>query len=177
MVMIVVIMIVVMIMVVVVMVVMVVRRLAEVRLERRLDLRHLDPEARESLFQLGDVEDAHEPLAELRRDMAVAQDVAHDRRFAGRRTVYMEELLRLGDDLVDLPVVGGGKVAAPQRLALGKLARGIGQRELALHLELVGGARGLQFRDEASHAFSTARARRRSASSRRSLEAAKHQRT
>src|SRR5690242_908608 len=99
-------MVVIMIMVVIVMVVVVVmmmRRLAEVGLERRLDLRHLDAEARESLFQLGNVQDTDESLADLGGDVAIAQDVPHDRRLAGCRALYMEELLRLGDDLVHLP--------------------------------------------------------------------------
>src|SRR6185295_11489946 len=74
--------------------------------------------------------------------------------------------------------------AVPQRLALRQLAPGVGQRELALHLELVGGARGLQLGDEPRHAPSSARperatplARRCTPSASRSCEAAKHQRT
>src|SRR5262249_7200689 len=119
----------------------------------------------------------HEPLADLGRDMAVAQDVPHDRRFARRRTLYMEELLRLGDDLVDVPVVASGKVATPQRLPLGKLANRVGKRELALDLELVGRARGLQLRDETGHMPSSPPAKRGLPSVSRSCEAAKHQRT
>ena len=60
-------------MVMIVIVVMMMVRLAEVRLERRFDLRHLDPKAREGLLELRDVDDAHEPLADLGRDVAVAQ--------------------------------------------------------------------------------------------------------
>src|ERR1041384_2397448 len=54
-------------MVMIVVVMMVVRSLSQVGLERRLDPRHLDAEAREGLFQLWDVEDAHEPLPDLGR--------------------------------------------------------------------------------------------------------------
>src|SRR6476646_722483 len=85
----------VMIVVVRVVVVMMVVRLAQVRLERRLDLRHLDPEAREGRLELRHVDDAHEPLADLGRDMPVAQDVADDRRLARRRALYMKELFGL----------------------------------------------------------------------------------
>src|SRR5678816_3185726 len=90
--MIVVIMIVAVVMIVVVMViaVMMVVRLTQVGLERRLDLRHLDPEAGKRLLELRHVDDAHEPLADLGRDVAVAQDVADDRRLARRRALYME---------------------------------------------------------------------------------------
>src|SRR4051812_27185088 len=167
----------VMVMVVMVVVVMMVVRLAEVRFERRLDLRHLDPEAREGLLELRHVNDAHEPLADLGRDVPVAQDVADDRRLPRRRALYMKELFGLRDDLVDMTVVAGGEVAVPQRLPLGKLAAYVGQRELAFDLELVGGARGLQLRDEPGHGLSSARARRCAASASRSCEAAKHQRT
>src|ERR1044072_8200509 len=64
-----------MIMVMIVVVMRVGRSLSQVGLERPLDPRHLDAEAREGRFQLGDVEDAHEPLPDLGRDVAVAQDV------------------------------------------------------------------------------------------------------
>src|SRR5678816_473392 len=121
-----VIMIVVVIMIVTMVVMMMVRLPAQVRLERRLDLRHLHPEARERLLELRNMDDAHEPLADLGRDVPVAQDVADDRRLARRRALYMEELFRLRHDLVDLAVVASGEVAVPQRLALRKLARGVG---------------------------------------------------
>src|SRR5512138_1497942 len=170
-------MIMVVVMIVVVVVVMMVMRLAKVRLERRLDLRHLDSQAREGLLELRHVDDAHEAFADLGRDVPIAQDVADDRRLARRRALYMKELFGLRDDLVDMAVVAGGEVAVPQRLALGKLAGGVGQRELALDLELVGGARGLQLGNEPRHALSSARPRRRVASASRSCEAAKHQRT
>src|SRR3954468_10787789 len=173
---------VIMIVAMIVIVVMVVR-LAEVRFERRLDLRHLDPETREGLLELRHMDDAHEPLADLGRQVPVAQNVADDRRLARRRALDMKQLFGLRDDLVDVAVVAGGKVAVPQRLALGKLAAYVRKRELAFDLELVGGARGLQLRDEPRHAFSSARperaipsARRRTPSASRSWEAAKHQR-
>src|SRR4051812_3640415 len=173
---------VIMIVAMIVIVVMVVP-LAEVRLERRLDLRDFDAEARKGLLELRHEDDAHEPLADLGRDVPVTQDVAYDRRLARRRAVYMKELFGLRDDLVDVAVVAGGEVAVSQRLALGKLASRVGQRELLLDLELVGGARGLQLRDEPGHALSSARperaipsARRRTPSASRSCEAAKHQR-
>src|SRR3954469_15885584 len=176
--MIVMIMVVAMVMIVVVVVMMVmVMRLAEVRLERRLDLRDFDAEARKGLLELRHEDDAHEPLADLGRDVPVTQNVADDRRLARRRAVYMKELFGLRDDLVDVAVVAGGEVAVSQRLALGKLASRVGQRELLLALELVGGARRFELGDEPHHAFSSARARRSAASANRSCEAAKHQRT
>src|SRR5262245_32831656 len=166
-----------MVMVVVVMMVVIVMRLAEVGLERGLDLGHLDAEARESLLKLRHVDDSHEALPDLGRDMAVAKHVAHDRCLARRRTLYVQQLLRLGHDLVDVAVVAGSEVPVPQRIALGKLALGVGQRELALDLELVGGPGGLQLRDEPGHATSSARARRRMPSARRSWDDAKQHRT
>src|SRR3954452_24397189 len=106
--MIVVIMIVAMILIVVMVMVM---RLAEVRFERRLDLRDFDAEARKGLLELRHEDDAHEPLADLGRDVPVTQDVAYDPRLARRRAVYMKELFGLRDDLVDVAVVAGGEVA------------------------------------------------------------------
>src|SRR5262245_9300465 len=167
----------VMIMVMIMVMMMMMRPLAEVGLERRLDLRDLDPEAREGFLQLRHVKDADEALADLCRHVAVAQHVADDRRLARRGAIDMEQRLGTGDDLVDMTVVAGSEVAAAQGLALGELALGVGQLELVLDLELVGIARGLQLGDEAGHRVSSARASRATPSARRSCEAAKHQRT
>ena len=60
-------------MVMIVIVVMMMVRLAEVRLDGASTLRHLDPKAREGLLELRDADDAHEPLADLGRDAAVAR--------------------------------------------------------------------------------------------------------
>ena len=74
----------VMVVIVIVVVMMVVRALAQVRLERRLDLRHLDPRGSGRPPRAPDVDDAHGTLADLGRDVPVAQDVPTDRRLARR---------------------------------------------------------------------------------------------
>ena len=81
---------VVMAMIMVVMVLMRMVQLSELRLERRLDHRHLDAELRERRFELRGVGQADEAGPNLDRHMTIAEDVADDRRFARRWTVDVQ---------------------------------------------------------------------------------------
>src|SRR2546428_1936482 len=162
---------------IVVMIMAMMRCLPEIGLEGRLDLRNLDPELRQRFFELGRVDDAHEALADLRGDVAVAQDIAHDRSLPGRRAINMEQLLGLRDHFVDVAVRSRGEVSVAQRFALGQLARRIRQGQLALDVQLVGRPRSLQLGNELDHLVSRARPSRRMPSASRSSDAAKHQRT